>query len=61
MEASNLAISRFWRHIGRNAKLDPIISEFETEGNAAACDKWFRQQVEAGLAGSNNYSVVHEE
>lgn len=32
------------------AKLDPIISEFETEADAEAYDKWFREQVEAGLA-----------
>ena len=31
-------------------KLDPIISEFETEEDAAAYDLWFRAQVEAGLA-----------
>jgi hypothetical protein len=31
-------------------KLDPIISEFETEEDAAAYDIWFRAQVEAGLA-----------
>ena len=30
-------------------KLDPIISEFETEEDAAAYDIWFRAQVEAGL------------
>jgi hypothetical protein len=32
------------------AKLDPIISEFETDEDAEAYDKWFREQVEAGLA-----------
>ncbi len=31
-------------------KLDPIISEFETEEQAAAYDVWFRAQVEEGLA-----------
>ena len=31
-------------------KLDPIVSEFETEEDAAAYDLWFRAQVEAGLA-----------
>lgn len=31
-------------------KLDPIVSEFETEEDAEAYDKWFRAQVEAALA-----------
>lgn len=31
-------------------KLDPIISEFETEEQAAAYDVWFRAQVEEALA-----------
>ncbi len=31
------------------AKLDPIVSEFETEEDAEAYGKWFREQVEAGL------------
>lgn len=30
-------------------KLDPIISEFDTQEDADAYDKWFREQVEAGL------------
>jgi hypothetical protein len=30
-------------------KLDPIVSEFETEEQAEAYDKWFRAQVEAAL------------
>lgn len=30
-------------------KLDPIVSEFETEEAASAYDVWFRAQVEAGL------------
>jgi len=50
VEASNFAISRFWRYILRMAKLDPIISEFDTEEDAEAYDKWFREQVEAALA-----------
>jgi hypothetical protein len=61
VEASNCAISRFWRYIGHKAKLDPIIPEFETEGDAAVCDKWFREQVEVGLTRPNNNNVVHEE
>ena len=30
-------------------KLDPIVSEFETEEDAAAYDAWFRAQVQAAL------------
>ncbi len=30
-------------------KLDPIVSEFETEEEAQAYDTWFRAQVEAAL------------
>lgn len=43
------------------AKLDPIISEFETEEQAEAYDKWFRAQVEAALAESDDDNVPHEE
>jgi hypothetical protein len=32
------------------AKLDPIISEFESDEAAEAYDVWFRAQVEAGMA-----------
>jgi hypothetical protein len=31
------------------AKLDPIVSEFSSDEEAQAYDKWFRGQVEAGL------------
>lgn len=31
-------------------KLSPIVSEFETEEDAAAYDRWFRARVEASLA-----------
>lgn len=30
-------------------KLDPIISEFETEEQAAEYDRWFRAKVQASL------------
>jgi hypothetical protein len=30
-------------------KLDPIISEFETQEEADAYDAWFRQKVQAGI------------
>ena len=32
------------------AKLDPIVSEFDTDEDAEAYDKWFRAQVEEALA-----------
>lgn len=41
-------------------KLDPIYSEFETEEDAEAYDKWFRAQVEAALA-SDKPRIPHEE
>lgn len=31
-------------------KLSPIVSEFETEEEAEAYDRWFRAKVEASLA-----------
>ena len=31
-------------------KLSPIVSEFETEEEAEAYDRWFRAKVEAALA-----------
>jgi len=42
------------------AKLDPIVSEFETEEQAEAYDKWFRAQVEEGLRSKGPF-VPHEE
>lgn len=30
-------------------KLDPIISEFDTQEEADAYDKWFREEVQAGI------------
>lgn len=30
-------------------KLDPIISEFETEEQAASYDRWFRERVQAAI------------
>jgi hypothetical protein len=41
-------------------KLDPIVSEFETEEDEAAYDAWFRAQVEAALA-STAPRVPHEQ
>jgi hypothetical protein len=42
------------------AKLDPIVSEFDTEEDAEAYDKWFRAQVEEALA-STEPSIPHEQ
>ncbi len=42
------------------AKLDPIVSEFETEEAAEAYDKWFRAQVETALA-ETGPGVPHEQ
>jgi hypothetical protein len=42
------------------AKLDPIISEFETEEQAEAYDKWFRAQVEEGLHSKGPW-IAHEQ
>lgn len=41
-------------------KLSPIVSEFETEEDAAAYDAWFRAQVEAALA-STEPDIPHEQ
>lgn len=43
------------------AKLDPIVSEFATTEDAEAHDKWFREQVEAALAESDDDNVPHEQ
>lgn len=32
-----------------SAKLSPIVSEFETEEQAASYDRWFRTKVQASL------------
>jgi Xaa-Pro aminopeptidase len=42
------------------AKLDPIVSEFETTEQAEAYDKWFRAQVEEALA-ERGPGIPHEE
>jgi hypothetical protein len=41
-------------------KLSPIVSEFETEEEAAAYDAWFRARVEASLADPRP-TVPHDE
>ena len=42
------------------AKLDPIVSEFATEEEAAAYDLWFRAQVEEGMRSKGPW-IPHEE
>ena len=42
------------------AKLDPIVSEFETTEQAEAYDKWFRAQVEEGLRSKGPF-IPHED
>jgi len=42
------------------AKLDPIVSEFDTDEDAAAYDAWFRQQVETALA-ETGPGIPHEQ
>jgi predicted transcriptional regulator len=42
------------------AKLDPIVSEFATEEDAAAYDLWFRAQVEEGMRSEGPW-IPHEE
>ena len=46
--------------LARMGKLDPIVSEFETEEDAAAYDLWFRAKVEEALA-SDGPLIPHEE
>lgn len=41
-------------------KLDPIISEFETQEEADAYDAWFRAKVEKSLANASP-SIPHDE
>ncbi|MET3900009.1 hypothetical protein ABIB57_003972 [Devosia sp. UYZn731] len=41
-------------------KLDPIISEFETQEQADSYDKWFREQVRASIA-DKRPGVPHDE
>jgi hypothetical protein len=43
-----------------NAKLDPIVSEFDTEDQAACYEHWFRNEVAASLADPRP-DVPHDE
>jgi hypothetical protein len=40
-----------------NAVLSPIVSEFETEEQAASYDRWFRAKVEASLKKADDAST----
>ena len=42
------------------ATIDPIISEFDTDEDAEAYDKWFREQVEEALA-ETGPGIRHEQ
>jgi hypothetical protein len=41
-----------------NVVLDPIISEFETQEQAAGYDGWFRAKVQQSLAKANDPSAT---
>ena len=41
-------------------KLSPIVSEFETQEEAEAYDRWFRAKVEAALADTRP-GIPHDE
>jgi len=43
-----------------NARLDPLISEFETEEQAASYDRWFRAKVQAAIDDARP-SLPHDE
>ncbi len=43
-----------------NARLDPLVSEFETEEQAASYDRWFRAKVQAAIDDPRP-SVPHDE
>lgn len=44
---------------GMNATLDPIVSEFETEDQAASHDRWFRAKVQEAID-SKKPRIPHE-
>ena len=41
-------------------KLDPLISEFETQEEADAYDKWFREKIEAAIKNPGRL-IPHDE
>jgi hypothetical protein len=46
--------------MAKGKKLDPLISEFETEEQAASYDRWFRKRVQASLDDPGE-SIPHDE
>lgn len=48
-EAISRAAGRRSAKMTESKKLDPIVSEFETQEEAEAYDRWFRQQVQDAL------------
>ena len=56
----DLAIWRAALMFAGMGKLDPIVSEFDTEEDAAAYDLWFRAQLEEALA-SDGPLIPHEQ
>jgi hypothetical protein len=43
-----------------NAPLDPLISEFETEAQAASYDRWFRAKVAEAMS-SDQPRIPHDQ
>ena len=43
-----------------NAHLSPIVSEFDTEEQAASYDRWFRAKVQEAM-NSTNPRMAHDE
>jgi hypothetical protein len=41
-------------------KLDPIVSEFETEEQAKSYDRWFRKKIEAAMK-DDSPGIPHDE
>ena len=47
-------------HMPMNAVLDPIVSEFQTEEQAASYDLWFRAKVQQALD-SKAARILHDQ
>jgi FKBP-type peptidyl-prolyl cis-trans isomerase (trigger factor) len=43
------------------AKLDPLLSDFETQEEADSYDRWFRAKVQQALDEPRELSIPHEE
>lgn len=59
-EAAKRRAERNDQQMSKNKKLSPIVSEFETEKEAAAYDRWFRKRVQRALDDPRP-SIPHEE